>query len=164
MNDSFAYLYNKYTIVVEPPPDRRVPIENTEIIILEGLKQRLMGNPNFKPYTLDTEIIKIILEANKDLTTLSTYDNTPFQAILLLKQENIFNTKGLILTCINNLITPLMIAKYSIKQLLHYSYTIGNDPFIINRAIKPRPVTLYNDYYKDILDYQQRTWFTYRLT
>ena len=163
MNRSFANLYNQDTTIIEPLK-QRIPVENTEHIILYGLNQLAIGNPNFRPRELDTKIIKIILETNQDIHTLSTYDNTPFQAIILLKQENIFDTKRLILTCINNLITPRMIAKYSIQQLLHYSYTLGNNPHIIDRIIKANPVTLYNDYYKDLSDLQQKTWYTYRLT
>ena len=165
MNKSFANLYDPYTtIIIEPPRDKRIPIRDAENIILSGLNKRMAGHQGLEQNELDTTVIKFILETNQDLNDLRTYTYTPFQAILLLKQENIFDTRGLILTCINNFITPHMITKYTIRQLLHYAYTLAHNPSLITKICKTYSVDLFHDYYKDLSTHQQKVWYTYNLT
>ena len=165
MNKSFANLFDHgTTIIIEPPRNKRIPVQDTENIILNGLNKRMAGYPGLGQNPLDAAIIKVILETNQDLNNLNTYIHTPFQSILLLKKENIFDTKGLILTCISNFITPHMITNYTIKQLMHYSYTLAHNPSLITKICKTKPVSLYHDYYMDLSIHQQKQWYTYNLT
>ena len=164
INTSFDGLFDpNTTVVIEPPRNKRIPVRDAETIILYGLTKRTAGYSGFELNKLDAAVIKVILETNQDLYKLKTYEQTPFQSVLLLKEENIFDTKNLILTCINNFITPHMIANYTIKQLIHYAYTLSNNPCLINKICKPCSVDLNHDYYKDLSDYQQKEWYTYNL-
>ena len=150
MDKFFNHHFNSKTIFIEPPPPQQVPLHKVATIIQNGLNYRASTQPNYQIPTIDAAIIKNIIETGQNLYKIDTYEGTPFQSILLLKQENTFDTKQFCLACVSNFITPYMITKYSILQLIHYAYIISINPSAISAICKTSTVDLGHDYYKDL--------------
>ena len=142
MDKFFNYHFNSNTVFIEPPPPQQVPLHRVATIIQNGLNYRASKQSYTQTHTVDAAIIKNIIETGQNLYKINTYEGTPFQSILLLKQENTFDTKQFCLACVSNFITPYMITKYSILQLIHYAYITkgpGNPKVCIEQAeVDPR--------------------------
>ena len=150
MDKFFNYHFNSNTVFIEPPPPQQVPLHKVATIIQNGLNYRASRQSCIQSHTIDAAIIKNIIETGQNLYKINTYEGTPFQSILLLKQENTFDTKQFCLACVSNFITPYMITKYSILQLIHYAYIIAVNPSAISTICKTSTVDLGHDYYKDL--------------
>ena len=153
MDKFFNHHFDSNTTFIESAPPQKIPIHKVETIIQNGLNYRTTHKPN-QTSTIDAAIIQNIIETGQNPYKINTYEGTPFQSILLLKQENTFDTKQFCLACISNFITPYMITKYSILQLIHYAYIIAINPRAISNICKTSTVDLGHDYYKDLFGIQ----------
>ena len=146
--------FNVKTIFLQPAPPNRIPFQDLEPIIQNGLNNRATTNPNYRPPNTETDTIRKIVESGHNQYNIGTYHGTNFQSIPLLQQENIFDTRQFCLTCITFFITPAMVTEYNTKQLLHYAYIISINPAAIYRICNTPTVNLQHDYYKDLFKLQ----------
>ena len=142
--------FNTATVVVDNSGMLQVPLRDVHNVIQTGINDHLRvirQSPSRIGKSLGILALEDIIERNRDVTKVSTFNKTTFIGIVKLKEENIFDTRQFSMACMDFFITPTMVRRHTTGELMTYAYEIGTHR---NRIIDMCPqdnVDLHYDYY-----------------
>ena len=157
MSNFILNCINPTTTIIESSGALQVPLTSLTTSIKEGINKRLATITHRRTASLGYILLEAIIEENSDITNMQTFNNSMFQGIALLKQQNTLNTRRFCLACINFFITPATYTAHTTIELLCYAYQIAKNPLLITRLCPNGDVQLNHDYYPDLVALQANT-------